>query len=159
MPCWPHHYRVGCLLTWGSYSLHSFAIEVKSHQRNKLVYRCQVLGGKGCGKSSFVRGLVRKEQAPAEEELGDAVTVKAITLPESTSPIYLVVGNTRLTGNSISIGHFVTAPGECRRPCGCCSCCSWLSGAMWRGLHTLWQLRPQIILCSCQHDGEWYWLD
>lgn len=71
-----------------------FSIEVKSHQRDKLVYRCQILGGKGCGKSSFVRGLVGKQQAPAlldQEELGEAVTVKAITLPDSTSPIYLVV--------------------------------------------------------------------
>lgn len=69
---------------------------MKSHERNKLVYRCQVLGGKGCGKSSFVRGLVGKEQASAftdMDEIGDAVTVKAITLPDSTSPIYLVVGD------------------------------------------------------------------
>lgn len=66
---------------------------MKSNQRNKLVYRCQVLGGKGCGKSSFVRGLVMKEQVPVfvDMEEGEAVTIKAITLPDSASPIYLVV--------------------------------------------------------------------
>ncbi len=68
-------------------------LEVRSTERNKLVYRCQLLGGKGCGKSAFVRGLVGKEkmQVSAEMEEGEAVSIKAITLPNSASPVYLVV--------------------------------------------------------------------
>lgn len=71
---------------WCSFS------EIKSNQRTKLVYRCQVLGGKGCGKSSFVRGLLGKGQMaiPADVEV-EAVSIKAITLPNSASYVYLVV--------------------------------------------------------------------
>lgn len=68
-------------------------LEVRSAERNKLVYRCQLLGGKRCGKSAFVRGLVGKEKmlVSAEMEEAEAVAIKAITLPNSASPVYLVV--------------------------------------------------------------------
>ena len=67
--------------------------EVGLSQHTKLVYRCQVLGGKGCGKSSFIRGLVGKEMALVPEELQEeeAMSIKALTLPSSTSPVYLLV--------------------------------------------------------------------
>ena len=67
--------------------------EVPVSQHSKIVYHCQVLGGKGCGKSSFVRGLVGKEMALVPEELQyeEAMSIKALTLPSSTSPIYLLV--------------------------------------------------------------------
>lgn len=69
---------------------------MKSSERNKLVYRCQLLGGKGCGKSAFVRGLVGKEKLIVSDELeeAEAVAIKPITLPNSTTPVYLVVCGT-----------------------------------------------------------------
>ena len=36
--------------------------EVRAGERVKCVYHCQVLGGRGSGKTSFVRGLIGNEQ-------------------------------------------------------------------------------------------------
>lgn len=84
-------------LAWMGYpilqkdTLSSALQEVRSNERNKLVYRCLVLGSTGCGKSSFVRGLIGREQVAASMEEGDAVAIKTITLPNSTSSVYLML--------------------------------------------------------------------
>lgn len=64
--------------------------EVKATQRNKTVYHCQVLGGQGCGKTALVQGLVGKELVGAPSDM-ESVAVKALTVPNSVEPIYLVV--------------------------------------------------------------------
>ena len=63
-------------------------------QHKKTVYRCQVLGGKGCGKSSFVRGLVGKalEEVPEEVQVEESMSIRSLTLPSSAAPVYLLVG-------------------------------------------------------------------
>jgi len=68
--------------------------EVGLGQLKKSVYKCQVMGGRGCGKSSFVRGLVGKGLAPVPEELQveEAMSVKSLTLPDVPGPVYLLVG-------------------------------------------------------------------
>ena len=37
-----------------------YILEVAPHDRQRKVYWCRVMGGRGCGKSGFVRGLVGK---------------------------------------------------------------------------------------------------
>ena len=50
------------------------------------------MGDKECGKSTFVRGLIGKEECLNPDEAGDeAMTVRALTLPNSSKHIYLVV--------------------------------------------------------------------
>lgn len=83
-------------LAWMGYpvlergTLASALQEVRPHERQKSVYRCRVLGSKNCGKTTFVRGLVGKEQSPYPDIEGEeAVSVKSLTLAESH--IYLVL--------------------------------------------------------------------
>ena len=70
IPCWrrvtsPLHCKVG--QTTFPPSLpplfpHPHLTEVRPHERQKSVYRCRVMGSKNCGKTTFVRGLIGKEQ-------------------------------------------------------------------------------------------------
>ena len=73
--------------------LNSALLEVQPHERDKSVYRCRVLGSMECGKSSFVRGLVGKENVePHADIVGDeSMSVRALTLPNDNKEIYLVV--------------------------------------------------------------------
>ena len=73
--------------------LSSALLEVQPHEREKSVYRCRILGSMECGKSSFVRGLVGKEnEGPHADIVGDeAMSVRALTLPNLNKEIYLVV--------------------------------------------------------------------
>ena len=68
--------------------------EVALGQLKKSVYTCQVMGSRGCGKSSFVRGLIGKGLAPVPEELQveEAMSIKSLTLPATPGPVYLLVG-------------------------------------------------------------------
>ncbi len=68
-------------------------LEVAAGQLKKSVYFCQVLGGKGCGKSAFVHGLVGKgtEKIPEELQEEDALSIRSLTLPAVSSPVYLLV--------------------------------------------------------------------
>ena len=67
--------------------------EVSAHERDKSIYRCRVMGSMDCGKTCFVRGLVGKENAePPSDEVGEeAMSVRALTLPNVNKEIYLVV--------------------------------------------------------------------
>ena len=73
--------------------LASALTEVQAHERDKSVYRCRVLGSMECGKTQFVRGLVGKENSePLSDEIGEeAMSVRALTLPNVNKEIYLVV--------------------------------------------------------------------
>lgn len=108
--------------------------EVKSTERNKLVYRCQVFGGKGCGKSSFVRGLLGKESSQVSTDLeeGGSVSIRAVTLPNSTASVYLVVC-TSATLHTCHTFRFPIAAGDFLGgggPIRCDSSRSWGSGTV-----------------------------
>ena len=91
-------------------------------QRVKSVYHCQVLGERGSGKSTFVRGLIGKEQVTwhdpsiadipyyelacvqmvvvrrsgegeEEEEEEEEEAVTIRSLPVAGSTVYLIVGS------------------------------------------------------------------
>ena len=73
IPCWrrvtsPLHCKVGqTTFPPSPPSLpplfpHPHLTEVRPHERQKSVYRCRVMGSKDCGKTTFVRGLIGKEQ-------------------------------------------------------------------------------------------------
>ena len=72
-------------------------VEVRPHERDKMVYRCRVLGSMECGKSSFVRGLVGKETSDALSDIvgEEAMSVRALTLSNVNKEIYLVVSRNR----------------------------------------------------------------
>lgn len=132
----PQHCRVSVYASGHGPALCCMSAEVKSTERNKLVYRCQVFGGKGCGKSSFVRGLLGKKSSQVSTDLeeGEAVAIRAVTLPNSTASVYLVVC-TSGTGTATPhlTTHFPTAAGDSLgggRPIGCDSSRSWGSGTV-----------------------------
>ena len=78
--------------------LASALTEVQPHEREKTVYRCRVMGNMESGKSSFVRGLVGKENSEAlPDVVGDeSMSVRALTLPNAGKEIYLVVGGNEM---------------------------------------------------------------
>ena len=115
--------------------------EVRSTERNKLVYRCQVLGSKGCGKSCFVRGLLGKGlQVPADLDEGEAVTIRAITVPNSTSPVYLVVCQCQSTELSDS------GPYSCRKM-------HFLMRTWWMLLQWWPMCWTNVMWCACSLTG------
>jgi Ras family protein T1 len=87
-------------LAWVGYPLlgrgplASALTEVRSGQKVKSVYHCQVLGERGGGKSTFVRGLIGREQVVGQgeeegEEEEEAVTIRS--LPVAGSTVYLIL--------------------------------------------------------------------
>ncbi len=69
-------------------------LDVEPTDPERNVYHCRVLGGKGCGKTSFVRGLIGQSKVAGDGE--EAMTIKGLTLPNTQQLIYLVVGTIRL---------------------------------------------------------------
>ena len=65
-------------------------LDVEAMDPDRSVYHCRVLGGRGCGKTSFVRGLIGQSEVAAEDG-EEAMTIKGLTLPDTQRQVYLVV--------------------------------------------------------------------
>ena len=65
-------------------------LDVEAMDPDRSVYHCRVLGARGCGKTSFVRGLIGQSEVAAEDG-EEAMTIKGLTLPDTQRQVYLVV--------------------------------------------------------------------
>ena len=52
----------GCKCILSACQLDVFISEIRPHERHKSVFRCCVFGSKNAGKTSFIRGLIGKDQ-------------------------------------------------------------------------------------------------
>lgn len=66
-------------------------VDVEPTDPERSVYHCRVLGGKRCGKTSFVRGLIGQSEVVGDGE--EAMTIKGLNLPNTQQLIYLVVSD------------------------------------------------------------------
>jgi len=74
--------------------------DVEADDGDRVVFTCRVMGSTGCGKTSFVRGLIGKGDTPSDGE--EALTIKGLTLPSTQHISYLVVSFYYLSYYSLS---------------------------------------------------------
>ena len=48
-------------------SLAAALLEIRPHERHRSVFRCCVFGSKNAGKTSFIRGLIGKDQVTIDQ--------------------------------------------------------------------------------------------
>ena len=64
-------------------------VDVEPSDPERCVYNCRVMGGRECGKTSFVRALIGQQDVGGDDD--EAMTIKGLTLPDTQSIKYLVV--------------------------------------------------------------------
>lgn len=75
--------------------LTALIIELQPRDKSRKVYRCRVMGSRGCGKTSFCRSLIVKDKnALLDKDENDTICIKS--LPLGNTSVYLIVSYKRI---------------------------------------------------------------